>query len=87
MSKDWIEQGLKTLENSNCVGVEGQIYYISKQYKPTFSDHTYEMKPGKFMTGNVAYKRRVVENVGGFDERYSYFEDRDLAFRILRFVK
>lgn len=36
------------------------------------------------MTGNVAYKKSVIESVGGFDERYDYFEDRDLALRILK---
>ena len=36
------------------------------------------------MTGNMAYKRSIVESVGGFDEKYDYHEDRDLALRILR---
>ena len=84
VSPDWLEQGLKFLKNSDCAGVEGKSYYITENYKPTFSDHTYSMGRGKFMTGNIAYKRRIVESVGGFDERYSYFEDRDLGFRIRR---
>jgi len=84
VSQDWIEQGLKSLKNSHCAGVEGKSYYVSKDYKPTFSDHTYEMGCGKFMTGNIAYKKSAVESVGGFDERYSYLEDRDLGLRILR---
>ncbi len=70
--------------NSDCAGVEGMIYYVSEEYEPTFSDHTYPRGRGKFMTGNIAYKKKFVESVGGFDERYNYFEDRDLAFRILR---
>ena len=85
VSRDWIEQGLKSLKCSNCAGVEGITYYVSEDYVPTFSDHTYPRGQGKFMTGNIAYKKNFVERVGGFDERYSYFEDRDLAFRILRF--
>jgi glycosyltransferase involved in cell wall biosynthesis len=84
VSQDWIEQGLKFLNNSDCAGVEGRIYYVSKEYEPTFSDHTYPRGRSKFMTGNIAYKRSIVESVGGFDERYTYFEDRDLGFRILR---
>jgi len=36
------------------------------------------------MTGNMAYKRSVIESVGGFDERYNYHEDRDLALRVLK---
>lgn len=84
VSQDWIEQGLGFLKDLACAGVEGRICYGSKEYKPTFSDHTYGRGRGKFATGNIAYRRSVVECVGGFDERYSYFEDRDLGFRILK---
>jgi len=87
VSQDWIEQGLKFLNGSDCAGVEGMSYYVSEEYQPTFSDHTYPRGRGKFSTGNIAYKRKFVERVGGFDERYSYFEDRDLAFRILKYGK
>jgi len=87
VSLDWIEQGLKFLKDSDCAGVEGMIYYVSEEYKPTFSDHTYARGRGKFATGNIAYKKNIVESVKGFDERYSYFEDRDLGFRILRTSK
>jgi glycosyltransferase involved in cell wall biosynthesis len=87
VSRDWIEQGLMFLKNPGYAGVEGKIYYVSEKYEPTFSDHSYSRKPGGFMTGNMAYKKRAIENVGGFDERYSYNEDKDLAFRILRIGK
>ena len=87
VSKNWIAEGLRFLKNPGCAGVEGKIYYVSKNYRPTFSDHTYESKPGGFMTGNIAYKRSIVENIGGFDERYSYHEDKDLALRILQIGK
>ena len=83
VSKDWIEQGFKSLKERGCAGVEGKSYYVSEEYKPTFSDHTYESGRGKFMTDNIAYKRSIVESVGGFDERYSYHDDRDLGLRIL----
>ena len=87
VSKNWIEQGLKFLKNQDCAGVEGKIYYVSRYYKPSFSDHAHENKPGEFMTGNIAYKRNVVEKVGGVDERYSYHEDKDLGLRVLRVGK
>jgi glycosyltransferase involved in cell wall biosynthesis len=87
-SENWIEQGLKSLEDQKYVGVEGKIYYVSTDYKPTFSDHVCRNEyGGHFMTGNMAYKKSIVENVGGFDERYDYHEDRDLALRILKHGK
>ncbi|MCW3997062.1 MAG: glycosyltransferase [Candidatus Bathyarchaeota archaeon] len=83
VSRNWIAEGLRYLKEPNCVGVEGKIYYVSKDYKPTFSDHVCKNEDGgMFMTGNMAYKKRTIEDVGGFDERYSYHEDRDLALRI-----
>jgi GT2 family glycosyltransferase len=88
VAKDWIEQGLKFLKDSNCAGVEGKTYYVSKEYEPTFSDYVCENKyGGEFMTGNIAYRRSVIESVGSFDERYTYNEDRDLALRILKYGK
>jgi glycosyltransferase involved in cell wall biosynthesis len=88
VSKNWIEQGLKYLKNPKYVGVEGRIYYVSENYRPTFSDHVCKNEHGGyFMTGNVAYKRSAIESVGGFDEKYTYLEDRDLALRILKHGK
>jgi glycosyltransferase involved in cell wall biosynthesis len=88
MSKNWIEEGLKFLKDPNCVGVEGKICYVSAGYKPTFSDHVRQNRyGGQFMTGSIAYKKSVIESVGGFDERYTYLEDRDLGLRAMKLGK
>jgi glycosyltransferase involved in cell wall biosynthesis len=85
VSKNWIEHGLESLEDQKYVGVEGRIYYVSEDYKPTFSDHVCRNEyGGRFMTGNAAYKSTAIQTVGGFDGKYSYNEDRDLALRILK---
>lgn len=39
------------------------------------------------MTGNMVYKKSVIDSVRGFDERYIYFEDRDLALRTMKYGK
>lgn len=84
VSKNWLNQGLGFLEIDEIAGVEGMIFYVSETYTPTFSDNFTENKSGnQFMTGNMAYKKDVVMNLGGFDERYTYFEDRDLGLRVL----
>jgi GT2 family glycosyltransferase len=88
VSKNWIEEGLKYLKNQDCVGVEGKTYYVSEEYKPTFSDSVIENKKGgQFMTCNIAYKKCVLESIGGFDERFTYLEDRDLALRAIKHGK
>lgn len=84
LSPDWIEQGMLFLKRMRYAGVEGKTYYVSKDYTPTFSDHTYGTKPKSFMTNNIAYKREFVEKVGGFDERYTCHEDRDMGLMVLK---
>ena len=85
ISKNWIEQGLVYLKDPNCFGVEGKIVYVTEDYVPTFSDHVMENRyGGQFMTGNMAYKKRVIQAEGCFDERFAYFEDRNLALRVIK---
>jgi len=82
VSRDWIEQGLKFLVELDCLGVEGKTYYVSETYAPSYSDRIVEdKKGGQFMTCNMAYRKRILERVGGFDERFDYHEDRDLGLR------
>lgn len=84
VSKNWIEEGLRVFKNHGCVGVEGKTYYISKEYKPTRSDSFVEnRKGGEFLTCNMAYKKSVLNSIGGFDERFTYTDDRDLALRAM----
>jgi GT2 family glycosyltransferase len=86
--KNWIEQGLKLFTKSQYIGVEGKTYYVSEKYEPTYSDDIIENKTGgQFHTCNIAYKKNVLEKIGGFDERFTYMEDRDLALRALKIGK
>jgi glycosyltransferase involved in cell wall biosynthesis len=83
--RNWIEEGMKYLENPTVVGVEGKTIYVSEQYKPTRSDFVVENpRGGHFMTCNIAYKRAVFEKIGGFDERLTHLEDRDVALRAIK---
>jgi glycosyltransferase involved in cell wall biosynthesis len=85
VNKNWIEEGMKYLENPNVVGVEGKTIYVSEEYKPTRSDFVVENPTGgQFMTCNIAYKKTVLEKTGGFDERLTHLEDRDLALRAIK---
>jgi glycosyltransferase involved in cell wall biosynthesis len=82
VEKNWVEEGLQTFKDNDVVAVEGKTYYVSKNYQPTRSDSVVEnLRGGQFMTSNIAYKRSILEKIGGFDERFSYLEDRAVAFR------
>jgi GT2 family glycosyltransferase len=84
--KDWIEQGLKYFKKFDCIGVEGKLYYKSKHYKPTISERQVKnLKGGLYMTANIAYKKSIIKEIGYFDEKYTYMEDRDFALRAKKF--
>jgi len=85
VSKNWIEEGFKFIKEKGCVGVEGKTCYVAEGYQPTFSDDVIQNeKPRKFMTCNMAYKKSVIERIRGFDERYTYNSDRDLALKAMK---
>ncbi|MBU4348473.1 glycosyltransferase family 2 protein [Patescibacteria group bacterium] len=84
-SKNWIEQGIKTFNENGCVGVEGAVYYVSKQYKPTaYDDIGQNLEGQQYMTGNIAYTKKILEKVGGFNAKLKRMQDRDLGLRIIK---
>jgi GT2 family glycosyltransferase len=85
VSKTWLEEGFNVLKNTQAVGVEGKTVYVSENYKPTRADAVMENRfGGQFLTCNIGYRRSALLRVGGFDERFSYLEDRDLALRVVK---
>jgi GT2 family glycosyltransferase len=85
VSKTWLEEGVNVLKNTQAVGVEGKTVYVSENYKPTRADAVMENRfGGQFLTCNIGYRRSALLRVGGFDERFSYLEDRDLALRVVK---
>jgi glycosyltransferase involved in cell wall biosynthesis len=88
VSKNWIEEGLEYLKKTGCIGVEGKTYYVSEEYVSTRSDDVVENKNGgEYPTCTIAYSKRVLEAIGGFYDRLTYLEDRDLALRAKRIGK
>lgn len=35
VSHDWTKQGLESLQDLNCIGVEGRTYCVSEEYEPS----------------------------------------------------
>jgi GT2 family glycosyltransferase len=83
-SKGWIDAACAFLDaHTSHAGVEGPVD------TPPF-DWLYEHSlandaPGAYWTCNIAYRRHVLEQLGGFCEDFPFphCEDRDLAYRAL----
>jgi GT2 family glycosyltransferase len=85
VSRDWVQEGLRSLHKLDCVGVEGRTYYVSPEYEPTLSDVVIEnRRGGRYFTCNIAYRKSIIEQIGGFDERYVRGADVDLALRAMK---
>jgi glycosyltransferase involved in cell wall biosynthesis len=89
VDKEWIQNGLKEIKKSNCLGLEGKTYYVSRNHEATLSDN----RPGdvdkdeQYMTCNMVYRSEIIKRVGGFSLSYFYHEDRELALRVLKYGK
>jgi glycosyltransferase involved in cell wall biosynthesis len=81
----WLEAACGFLDaHSGCVGVEGPI--VSLPYDPLYELSLESAGPGAFYTANVAYRRAILETIGGFDDGFPFphGEDLDLAYRAER---
>lgn len=66
------------------VGVEGPV--ASPAYDPLYAYSVHTDIPGHHWTCNIAYRRTVLDAIGGFAEDafpYAHCEDLDLAYRAL----
>jgi glycosyltransferase involved in cell wall biosynthesis len=87
VNNTWIAEGIKSFQNG-CLGVEGKLIYVSENYKPTFSTKFMENREGgHYMTGNVAYRRDILNGIGGFNEEINWFRDRDLGLTVAKLGK
>jgi glycosyltransferase involved in cell wall biosynthesis len=87
VNETWIEEGLRCFE-TGCLGIEGKLVYVSPNYEPTFSTQFMDNKSGgHFMTASVAYRKDIIEAVGGFNEKINHFADRDLGLKVTKLGK
>lgn len=86
VSKDWLKSGLDSFQQKNCIGVGGIIYYVSKLYKPTYSDRVVESSnDGEYMTANMAYEKKILQNIGLFDKEFKRNGDRAVALKLNKY--
>jgi GT2 family glycosyltransferase len=78
----WVEAACSFLEtHPTATGVEGPV--MTRPYDRLYEMSIENVAPGAYWTCNVAYRRAILEELEGFDEKYPYphCEDRDLGLR------
>jgi glycosyltransferase involved in cell wall biosynthesis len=84
----WKEDLVADLDDlpSGVAGSQGNITVpLPSDRRPTdWERNVASLESGKWITADMAYRREVLEEVGGFDERFvrAYREDSDLALRV-----
>lgn len=84
----WLEEIINAFKlNGNILGVEGRTKTIPEKVTP-FTKQV-DNKGGGYMTCNMAYRKDILDKVGGFDINYpfQFDEDEDLAWNVLRYGK
>ncbi|HZT96956.1 MAG TPA: glycosyltransferase [Chloroflexota bacterium] len=85
-SPEWLQAGIESMLRTSADGVSGRI---SVPVPPTPTDYELSaarLEEGRFVTANCFYKRELLTELGGFDERFevAWREDTDLMFSSLR---
>jgi glycosyltransferase involved in cell wall biosynthesis len=81
----WLSAAVAHLEaHPEHAAVEGRV--DSSPFDPLRAVSLVNHAPGAYWTCNIAYRKDVLDRVGGFDEGFPnpHCEDLDLAFRVLR---
>ena len=82
---EWIK-GIFDAFSNNCGGVEGRT--VTDKAIGPFSHYIHNRTGGHYMTCNMAYRKDLLDKIGGFDEKFTTpvtinREDSDLAFSVL----
>ena len=82
--ENWIECIQDVFQSHELGGIEGGITTTELDGGVIDFNPPNRFKWNRFKTANMAVRRDVLEEIGGFDERYFlYREDTDLAWRII----
>lgn len=87
-ARNWAQQLAADLTlDDEVAGSQGRVRVpLPVDRRPTDAERvTAGLASGRWITADMAYRRRVLEHVGGFDERFprAYREDADIALRVL----
>ena len=80
----WLREGWEAFRDERVAAVSGRTEVPAGDPPTDFQRNVKELEKGAFITCNAFCRRSVLEQVGGFDERFTapFREDSDLQFRL-----
>jgi glycosyltransferase involved in cell wall biosynthesis len=80
----WLRGGLAAL-STGAAGAWGRVVVPLSQTPTDYERDAAGLETGEFVTANCFYRRSILEQIGGFDERFemAWREDSDLYFSLL----
>jgi glycosyltransferase involved in cell wall biosynthesis len=82
--RDWLKYLLSSFKEDKLAGVAGNVYAANPDRPMPHLIDLMMRDKRHYATLNIAYRKRILLKVGGFNERLPSAEDVELAWRILR---
>lgn len=84
-SNGWLAEGRRALERSSAAAAAGRVVMPLPDEPTDYELDAFGLTQAEFVTANCFCRRRVLELIGGFDERFTaaWREDSDLQFTLL----
>jgi len=83
----WLRKLIEALDaDPNAVGVEGRVFADNPAEFAPLGEGPENQSGGVYLTCNMAYRRKVLFDIGGFDETFLFpaYEDVELAARAIQ---
>lgn len=83
---DWLKNGMAAF-NDNVHAVRGKIVMPLSGTPTDYQLDAKNLETAEFVTANCFCRKRVLEDIGGFDERFRFAwrEDSDLHFNLIKY--
>ncbi len=83
VTADWLSRLMVGFSDGAVLGVSGGVRYVSDEYVPRKGERVVANPDARWpMTANIAYRKFALGQVGGFDELFDRYEDKELALRV-----
>jgi len=82
--KNWLSELVKKFENEKIGFVIGNTIYFQEGYRGNFPERLVDNDKARWPgSGNIAYRKKCLDEIGGFDEKNFFYanEDTELALR------